>query len=68
LFAAELPKREDVLLAVSPRLNMLFDGGGPAGVKEAVPPKENPVLLAVGVAAADPAGVAEAPNKLGVCA
>jgi hypothetical protein len=68
LFAAELPKRVVVLLAVSPRLNMLFDGGGPAGVKEAVLPNANPVLFAVGVAAADPAGVAEAPNKLGVWA
>lgn len=68
MFAAELPNKDVVLLAVSPRLNMLFDGGGPAGVKEAALPKEKPVLFAVGVAAADPAGVAEAPNKLGVCA
>lgn len=52
-------------------MNMLFVGGGPAGVKELVLPKEKPDLFAVGVVEPDAAGVEEEvaldPNKPDVC-
>lgn len=62
-----VPKRVDVFLAVSPRLKRLFDGGGPAGVKEAAGalPKENPLFVAVGVAAPEP--VEGAPKTFDDC-
>jgi len=65
------PNNEDVFLAVFPRLNRLLVGGGPAGVKELVLPKEKPVLFVVGVVEPDAAGVEELfgmdPNKLVGC-
>jgi len=65
------PNNDEAFLAVLPKLNMLFVGGGPAGVKELVLPKEKPVLFVVGVVDPDAAGVEEVftlePNKLGAC-